>query len=94
MKRGVGTARDYAGAVGITRDGNAGVLRFLVRHHEKDFKMTLGLCFWILMLIWAVFGLAVWNGAVGPYGNIGHTLLLFVLLMLLGWHAFGPPLHG
>lgn len=59
-------------------------------------QMTLGLCFWILMLIWFVFGIALWNGAVavGPYGAMGHTLLLFILLGLLGWHAFGPPLHG
>ena len=56
--------------------------------------MTIGLCFWILMLIWLVFGFATWQGAVGPYGTIGHTLLLFILLLLLGWHAFGPPLHG
>lgn len=56
--------------------------------------MTLGLCFWILMLIWLVFGLASWNGAVGPYGNLGHTLLIFTLLFLLGWRCFGVPLHG
>lgn len=56
--------------------------------------MTLGLCFWILMMIWLVFGLAVWNGAVAAYGAIGNTLLLFILLLLLGWKVFGAPLHG
>ncbi len=56
--------------------------------------MTLGLCFWILMLIWLVFGLAIWQGAVGPYGPAASSLLLFILLLCLGWHAFGPPLHG
>ena len=60
--------------------------------------MTLGLVFWILMLIWLVFGL-VWNWpggnpALAPYGPIGNTILLFVLFLLLGWHAFGPPVHG
>jgi hypothetical protein len=59
--------------------------------------MSLGLIFWILMLIWLVFGL-VWNwpggGAVGPWGPIGNTILLFILFLLLGWHAFGPPVHG
>jgi hypothetical protein len=58
--------------------------------------MTIGLVFWILMLIWAVFGI-VWNwpgSPVGPYGPIGNTILLFVLFLLLGWHAFGPPVHG
>ena len=56
--------------------------------------MTLGLAFWVLMLIWFVFGVLIWSGNAGPYANIGNTLLLFVLFMLLGWHAFGPPLHG
>lgn len=53
--------------------------------------MTLGLAFWILMLIWLVFG--VWwnwpNQAV-----VGSNLLIFILLGLLGWHAFGAPIHG
>ena len=56
--------------------------------------MTLGLAFWILMLIWAVFGIASLNNAVGSYGTVGNTILLFVLLLLLGWHDFGAPLHG
>jgi len=57
--------------------------------------MSMGLLFWILMLLWFVFGLA-WNwpgNAVGHYGPIGNTVLLFVLLLLLGWKTFGPPLH-
>lgn len=56
--------------------------------------MSIGLAFWILMLIWLVFGLAWHWGALGPYGPIGGTLLLFILLLLLGWKTFGPPLHG
>lgn len=59
--------------------------------------MGLGLAFWILMLLWLVFGLA-WNwpgnAVVGQYGPIGNALLLFILLLILGWHDFGPPLHG
>lgn len=56
--------------------------------------MTLGLCYWILMLIWFVFGLALHFGYVGPpYGAFGNSLLLFVLFGLLGWQVFGPPLH-
>ncbi len=53
--------------------------------------MSLGLAFWILMLVWLVFG--VWN----TWPNhilMGGNLLLFVLIGLLGWHAFGPPIHG
>jgi len=56
--------------------------------------MTLALCFWILMLIWLVFGLAWHFGyVVGPYAVGGSNLLLFILFLLLGWAVFGPPLH-
>jgi hypothetical protein len=57
--------------------------------------MSFGLAFWILMLLWLVFG---WfynssPGTFGPYGWAGHSLLLFVLLGLLGWRVFGPILQ-
>jgi hypothetical protein len=56
--------------------------------------MTLGHCYWILMLIWFVFGLAVHFALLaGAYGVVGGTLLLFVLFVLLGWQVFGPPLR-
>jgi len=42
--------------------------------------MTLGLAFWILMLIWFVFGILTHYGMIaGAYGPLGNTLLLFVL---------------
>lgn len=57
--------------------------------------MGIGLVFWILMLIWLVFGFAWhWGAVPGTYGPWGHSLLLFVLLLLLGWAAFGPPIHA
>jgi hypothetical protein len=55
--------------------------------------MTLGLCYWILMIVWAVFGLVIHFGYAAGYGVAGNTLLLFVLFVLLGWQTFGPPLH-
>ena len=56
--------------------------------------MTLGLCYWVLMLIWLVFGLLVHFSVVaGAYALVGNSLLLFVLFVLLGWQVFGPPLH-
>lgn len=56
--------------------------------------MSLGLAFWILMLIWLVFGLAWHGGYVGAYGPVGGTVLLFVLLALIGWKVFGAPIQG
>lgn len=53
--------------------------------------MSIGLCFWILMLVWLVFGFyTTW-----PNWKAGApNLLLFILLLLLGWKIFGPPIHG
>jgi hypothetical protein len=57
--------------------------------------MALGLAFWVLMMLWFVFGMVVnWPGTNLPYGNIVSSVLLFVLFVLLGWHAFGAPIHG
>lgn len=55
--------------------------------------MTLGLAYWVLMLIWLVFGLLIHFGVVGGvYAGI-NIILLFILFLLLGWQVFGAPLH-
>ena len=55
--------------------------------------MTLGLAFWILMLLWLVLG--AWQSWPEPkWPVLGGSLLLFILLVILGWHAFGPPIRG
>jgi hypothetical protein len=56
--------------------------------------MTLGLAYWVLMLVWFVFGLLLHFGMVtGGISSAVNVLLLFVLFLLLGWQVFGPPLH-
>lgn len=55
--------------------------------------MTLGLAFWIIMLVWLVFGALLHFGMVASTWGGASTLLLFVLFGLLGWAQFGPPLH-
>ena len=58
--------------------------------------MSMGILFWILMLLWVIFGF-YWNYSgdprVGRFGPGGNMLLLMVLLALLGWAAFGAPIH-
>jgi len=55
--------------------------------------MTKSLLFWILMLIWLVFGLwSNWSKIRDDWKPTGGTLMLFVLLLLLGWAEFGAPL--
>jgi len=56
--------------------------------------MSIGLAFYVLMLIWLVFGILSHFGYVaGVYGATANAVLLFILFGLLGWQVFGPPLH-
>jgi uncharacterized RDD family membrane protein YckC len=61
--------------------------------------MTIGFVFWLLMILWLVFGLYwTWpqGGNSGPraFGPVGGNLLLFILLFLLGWRVFGFIIQG
>jgi len=53
--------------------------------------MSFSLVFWILMLLWLI------GGIYQNYPNLGwpagHNLLLFILLLLLGWSVFGAPIR-
>lgn len=58
--------------------------------------MTISFIFWLLMLLWAVFGAWVYRRrpVEGPAWIIGSDVVLFILLFLLGWQAFGWPIKG
>jgi hypothetical protein len=61
--------------------------------------MTIGFLFWLLMILWVLFGLYLnWpaKGSNEPraFGPVGGNLLLFILLFLLGWKAFGFVIQG
>lgn len=59
--------------------------------------MSIGLLFWMLMILWFLFGLYVnWPTQPGPQaiGPLGANLLLFILLFLLGWGIFGFVIQG
>ena len=58
--------------------------------------MQIRLLFWILMLFWLLVGLwGFWPaGGVVAYGAVGWGLVLFLLVGLLGWRVFGPPVQG
>lgn len=52
--------------------------------------MPMGVIFWILMLLWLVYGMyRDWPN----YPIAGHNLLLFVVVSLLGWQVFGPAIR-
>jgi hypothetical protein len=57
--------------------------------------MGIGEIFWVLMLIWIVFGIwGIYTPQGAAYWPHGNMLLLFVLLFLLGWHSFGFMIRG
>jgi hypothetical protein len=53
--------------------------------------MSLGLLFWLIMIIWFVLGIfRNWPGAtVDGRLLMGGALLEFVLFFILGWRVFG-----
>lgn len=53
--------------------------------------MSTGLAYWVGMFLWLVLGLwsADWKNLKANGGN----LLLFILLTLIGWKVWGPPIH-
>ncbi len=56
--------------------------------------MTTSVAYWVLMLVWLILG--IWSS--WPIGGnirpLGGSLLLFLLLILIGYKLFGPPIHG
>ena len=56
--------------------------------------MTLGLCFWVIVIVAVVFFGALFGGLIGSSFGGFSWLILLVLVLLLGWQeVFGPPLH-
>ena len=54
--------------------------------------MQTSLIFWILMLIWLVFGIVKECRSKGDWMGVGGSLFTFVLFLILGWNAFGAPI--
>ena len=56
--------------------------------------MPIGLAFWVIMLIWLVFGLLTHFGIMAvAWAVTANAVLLFILFFLLGWKVFGFMLH-
>lgn len=55
--------------------------------------MTFGLVFWILMLLWLIYGFWGWYSPNNPNWQWGNAAMLFILFLLLGWKVFGAPVH-
>ena len=55
--------------------------------------MSLGLAFWVIVLVAVVFGVLVHFGMVGGVWAGANNVVLLVLVILCGWQIFGAPLH-
>ncbi len=55
--------------------------------------LSIGFIFWLLMIIWFIWSLP-FNNAWQDRAPYAGSVLLFILFLLLGWHVFGPPIHG
>lgn len=56
--------------------------------------MSISLLFWVIMIIWFLFG--IWQSwpITGTNGRtVGGHIVLFILLALLGWQVFGAAIH-
>jgi len=53
--------------------------------------MSIGLLFWVIMVIGLLFGL--YTNRTAPMPWVSNSLVLWVLLALLGWSVFGPAIH-
>ena len=52
--------------------------------------MSIGFVFWLIMLLWIIsWAMGTWGGAQFPWAGPAGSLIFFILLFLLGWHAFG-----
>jgi hypothetical protein len=55
--------------------------------------MSLGLAFWIILLIAIVFFGLLRFGVLGGVWTGANDLVQILCIILLGWQVFGPPLH-
>ena len=57
--------------------------------------MTIAFLFWLLMILVLIFGILERTWPACPRGiSLSNTVLLWILLFLLGWRAFGFPIQG
>ena len=57
--------------------------------------MPMSILYWVLMIIWLIFGM--WAGYTPgqpyPYRSWGGNLLIFILMGILGYKVFGGPIQ-
>lgn len=54
--------------------------------------MSLAIWFWLLLVLWVVLSGASASGWSARWGAWGNSVLLLLILVVLGIHAFGSPI--
>lgn len=49
--------------------------------------------FWMIMIIILLFGGWGWYAGTWTYHVVGVSFILWVLIALIGWQVFGPPIQ-
>ena len=61
--------------------------------------MSAGIWFWLIFVLVGIFGIFVqspWRGPntpAYPWAPFGSWIILFILIGILGWGVFGPPIR-
>ena len=58
--------------------------------------MGANIWFWLIYVLVGVFGvwgIGPWRTSTGPYETFGSWFVLFILVGILGLHAFGSPIR-
>lgn len=55
--------------------------------------MTKAFLFWVLMILWLIFGIVIPHSSALVTWATGGSLLEFILFALLGWQVFGKPVQ-
>jgi hypothetical protein len=53
--------------------------------------VSIGLLFWVIMIIGLLFG--IYTNRAAPLPWVSNSLVLWILLALLGWAVFGAAVH-
>ena len=56
--------------------------------------MSIGILFWLIIILGIIFGFLDYRGDPGRGWGSLTSIVLLVLLCLLGYHAWGFPFHG
>jgi hypothetical protein len=62
-------------------------------HNQGSVAMSVGIWFWVIYVIGIILWGWLFRQPQAPYAPY-HPVIWLILIGLLGWGIFGPPIHG